>query len=156
MSLDGCKGSQVLHHVLAAVDRGVSTAELREDPLKHLLSGRTQEVVYCSGGEGLKVSREIIQEMARRGCEEARAALMAHHFGVLESGEEWSWLDGARHNHHLIAIIKENKLKNVGGWKLVVALVPEEHWAWYIKHGDDCWTSEYVVGAIKDNVLEQS
>jgi hypothetical protein len=144
------------------IDRGITTAELRENPLKYILSGRTREVVYCTGGEGLKLSREIVEEMARRGSAAAKRHLETGHFQKSkpyvyiedpDDGKEWTWFDNARHSRTLIKIVKEGKLKNIGGWTLVVAEVPEEDWAWEIKQESDHYRSEYIVGAINDNVV---
>lgn len=165
MSLSACSGTEVFRLVLDAIDRGITTADLRENPLKYILSGRTHEVVYCTGGEGLKLSREIVEEMARRGSAAAKRHLETGHFQKSkpyvyiqhpDDGKEWTWFDNARHSRTLIKIVKEGKLKNIGGWTLVVAEVPEEDWAWEIKQESDHFRSEYVVGAVKDNVMGES
>lgn len=157
----------IIEKILDAVDRGVPTAELRKDYEKHILSGKTKKIVINSGGEGLKVSYEILQEMKNRGDCLATEIIEKDVFNVIDDygysknakgdnktrDKQWTFLDIKsnyydyeydRENKTLIEIIEENKIKNIGGWDLDVVEVPIEEWAWHIENLRDHWRSEIV------------
>ena len=151
-------GDKILYKILNVIDAGVSTEEIRKDPLKYIVSGETKEIVINLGGEGLKVSHEIIKEMARRGDNTAKYLLEKDIFcrtGDLAGGEMWAYLEKKhgkyeRENSILIDIIKEDKIHNVGGWTLDVCKVHVETWAYKICKSNDMFGSEYIVGCIPD------
>lgn len=69
------------------------------------------------------------------------------------NANKWGYLETSyrkydRENKILIEILKEGKLKNIGGWKLVVCQVYIEPWSYVIKKSDDFWGSEYIIGDI--------
>jgi hypothetical protein len=159
---------ELLNKILDAVDRGVSTKELREDYKKHILSGETKKVVINSGGEGLKVSYAILEEMKNRGDKLAAKLLEKDDFHVIDEkwgcfslkvrdendrkrrDQQWTYLETSYGNYHrenktLIAILEEKKITNIGGWTLEVCEVPVEDWAYEIVKQDDHWGSETIV-----------
>lgn len=157
----------IIDKILDAVDRGISTKELRENYKKHILCGQTKKIVINSGGEGLKISYEILQEMKKRGDSLATQIIEKDIFNVIDDysflshrnvkgddknrDKQWTFLDLPRgyfdydrENKTLIEIIEEDKIKNIGGWTLEVVEVPVEKWSWYIENLNDHWRSETV------------
>lgn len=160
--------SQILFtKILDAIDKGATTNEIRQNPLKYLVSGKTKEIVINSGGEGLKVSREILAEMARQGDLLAKRILEKDNFeeiphrGTKSSNtfaNQWAYLESQykiydRENPILIKILKEDRLKNIGGWELIICRVYVEPWSYKIIKSDDLWGSEFVEGTIDDDSL---
>lgn len=161
MSLSSVHPKILLDKILNAVDKGISTKEIREDPLKFLTSGVKKEIVINTGGEGLKLSPEIINEMAKRGDKLAKDILEKNKFqnyvqfshtlpikfAFLENEPPiYGIANYDRENKILIDIIKEGKLKNNGGMTLMVAAVYEEYYMHEIKMDHDLYQSEYIVG----------
>ena len=158
-SLQGCDPGILLEKTLEAIERGISPADLRHDPFKYLVSGQTKEVVINTGGEGLKISREILREMAKRGDVNAQYLIERGEFESIGKSDRDKWLfleqhgrytDYDRENPILIQILKEGKLHNIGGWSLEVYRVHAEQWTYKILKGNDLWASEYIVGHIVD------
>lgn len=141
-----------LEKILAAIDAGATTDEIRKDPMKFLVSGETIEIVINSGGEGLKLSPEIIEEMAKRGDELAKDIIEKKKFiAYSNSDKKFAYLEefpGSydRQNKILIEIIKEGKIKNNGGMVLEIHKVHEEGWTYEVCKDDDYWNSEYIKG----------
>ena len=136
--------------ILDAIDRGVSTEEIRKNPTQYMISGKTKEIVINSGGEGLKLSPEIIEEMANRGDDVAKDILVKDKFRTYSNSSlKFAYLEDEmcnpiRDNPILIEIIKESKLKNTGGMDLVIYQVPVEDWAFKIREEKDFWGCEYI------------
>lgn len=156
--LNGISPDILFEKLLDIIDSGVKTDDLRKNPIKYLVKGTTKEIVVCTGGEGLKVSREIITEMAKRGDQLAIKLLEKNKFSVIpnsftNSGQQWCYLESGYHNYDrenkiLIEILKEGKLDNIGGWTLEVYTVYTEPWSYEVCKSDDHWGSEYVKGYI--------
>jgi hypothetical protein len=156
--LAGCDSTKVFEKILEAIEHGAKPEEIRADPLKYILSGKTKEIVVCTGGEGLKVSKQIVNEMAKRGDPWAKRKLEKDKFLYLSTAcgceEAYCYLESAPRRYHrtnavLIDMLKEDPdLENLGGWCLEVFTVPEEDWAYEIRNNVDLWGSEYVVGWI--------
>jgi hypothetical protein len=117
----------LIKQILDAVDRGVSTKELREDYKKHILSGPQKKIVINTGGEGLKGSYNIFQEMAKRGDDLAKILIEKDNFYVIcdvfssrlkdayyydNRDKQWTYLERFdrhydRENKTLIEILEE-------------------------------------------------
>jgi len=156
MALSGIAQPILFEKILEAIDKGITTEQLRQDPLKYILSGKTKEIVVNRGGEGLKVSYAILKEMEKRGDELAKKIIEEDKFKYCSKNGDsrWCFLETEHQNYDrenpiLIEILKEAKIKNIGGWKLHVYMVPVEPWAYQILTDDDIWRSEYVVGNIE-------
>ena len=170
--INGINSEIVLDKILSAIDSGHTTEEIRKDPLKYLVSGKTKKIVISPGGRGLKISYEIIKEMANRGDELSIKLLednedwkmISEYYSsnhcdlkdILEDQKNKVWIhfekscgDYDRTNKHLIDIVEENKLINIGGWTLDVCTVYVEDWSYKICSSDDGFGSEYVVGKLK-------
>ena len=170
--IDGINSSIVLDKILNAIDNGHTTEEIRKNPLKCLVSGETKKIVICPGGRGLKISYEIIKEMADRGdalsiklLEKSEGWHMIYKYyspqecsikDILEEKKNIIWIyfeksyaDYDRTNKHLIDIIEEGKLKNIGEWTLQVCTVFVEEWSYKIYSMDNAVGSEYIVGEVK-------
>ena len=48
MSLNGISQDMLLEKILLAIDNGHTTEEIRKDPLKCIVSGKTKKIVYCT------------------------------------------------------------------------------------------------------------
>lgn len=160
-TLKGFSSQMVLERVLKAIDSGVTTDEIRRNPLKYLTSGKTKEIVINTGGEGLKVCPEIIHEMAKRGDVLAQEIIDNKsfrtyntfglgpklQFAYLKTPHQWIG-EYDRTNKTLIQIIKEGTMKNNGGMDLVVAKVYDDsdYEMYQIRNVDDDWSSEYIDG----------
>jgi hypothetical protein len=111
--------------------------------------------VICTGGAGLKLSREIITELATQGDEEAKKILdmgekvwreVRTFIGKpMDEGSLWT-LYRNRESQALVDLVKENRLQNIGGWTLRVVEVPVEKWAYTLEQVEDAYGSEYVQG----------
>jgi hypothetical protein len=156
----------IIDKILEAIDKGVTTKEIRENYNKYLISGEEKKIVINTGGEGLIVSYEIIDEMKKRGDKLATRLIEKDDFYIIneyygsnkvkkgdkeytDRKKQWTYLEFNhknydRENKILIEILEENKLRNIGGWSLEVEKVPAEEWAYEIRKGDDHWGSEYV------------
>lgn len=157
--LRGVEQGHLLTKILEAVDRGVSTEEIRKDPLRYITTSSTKEIVINTGGEGLKLSPEIVAEMARRQDPWAKEVVAGDHYSkyntyATEMGAEiplYAYLRRPDHkpdrtNATLIEIIKEKKLGNNGGMRLEVLRVRDDPKAYKVRRNDDHWGSEYVEG----------
>jgi hypothetical protein len=71
--------------ILDAIENGVTIQQLREDYTKYIVSGKEKKIVINSGGEGLKVSRIILEEMKNRGDQLATTLIEADNFYVINS-----------------------------------------------------------------------
>ena len=166
--LKGINPDLILDKILSAIDQGATTQDIRSDPFKYIVSGQTKEIVICTGGEGLKVSYQIIQEMATRGDKLAILLIKNDKFNQLPSysseksddpnANRWCYLEKRhssydRENPILIEILKENKLHNIGGWTLRVCEVYVEPWSYKVRKSSDHWGSEYVEGAVRKTVI---
>src|SRR5689334_4020145 len=94
--LNGIEQTILFEKILEAIDKGVTTEQLRQDPLKYILSGETKEIVINRGGEGLKVSYTILKEMEKRGDKLAKKIIEEDEFEnvssyCLRSGEDSRW-----------------------------------------------------------------
>jgi len=159
--MDGMSPEILFTKILDIIDSGVSTDDLRKNPTKYLMKGTTKEIIICTGGEGLKVSHEIITEMAKRGDKLAIHLLDKDKFSIIldpitKAVQKWCYLESKynkydRENKILIEILKEGKLHNIGGWTLEIYTVYSEPWSYKICKSDDHWGSEYVKGYISIN-----
>ena len=120
-TIDAIKSSMVLSKILDAVDAGVKTEEIRKDPLKYIISGKTKEIIVNTGGEGIKVSKHILEEMTKRGDKLAMKLLQNNKFKYIEDKKKdenaFLYLENGyknydRENKVLIEIIKEGKIEN--------------------------------------------
>lgn len=151
----------LLIKIFDAIDRGVTIDELRRDPIKYILSGETKKIVLNIGGEGLKVSYEILKEMEKRGDPLAKKLIEEDNFEEINrydkeyindpNHNKWCYLETSyknydRENKILIEILEEGKIKNIGGWTLHVYDVPIEKWAYKICKAEDMFGSEYIQG----------
>lgn len=156
----------IIDKILEAIDKGVTTKEIRENYNKYLISGEEKKIVINTGGEGLKVSYEIIDEMKKRGDKLATRLIEKDDFYIIneyygsnkvkkgdkeytDRKKQWTFFEFYselydRENKILIDILEENKLKNIGGWSLEVEKVPVEEWAYKVRKQNDHWRSEYV------------
>jgi hypothetical protein len=89
MELRGIDTTILFNKVLEAIDQGITTEEIRQNPLKYIVSGKTQKIVVNTGGEGLKVSYEIIEEMAKRGDQLAKILLENNEFNKINENSDW-------------------------------------------------------------------
>jgi hypothetical protein len=156
--LCGIDTKTAIEMILDAVDRGVTTREIRADPLKYLTSGQTKEIIINTGGEGLKISEEIIIEMAKRGDSLAQQIIKKDDFKNVSYGSplRYAWLEKSvpfcmfrdydRENHVLIELIKEGKIGNLGGMELRVCKVYVEDYMYEICNANDGFGSEYILG----------
>lgn len=160
--------SIILDKILDAIDKGINTKQLREDYKKYILSGKEKKIVINTGGEGLKVSYPILEEMKKRGDKLAEQLIEKDNFYVIDEegsfsnkiqdeyyfknrDKQWTYLESPdmienydRENKTLIEILEETKLENIGGWDLMVVNVPVEEWAYEIENLNDHWRSERV------------
>jgi hypothetical protein len=162
----------LIDKILDAIDRGVTTSQLREDYSKYIISGKTKKIIICTGGEGLKISRKLLEEMKNRGDKLATTILEKDEFYVItyygsssiikdeyyhkNEDKHWAYLendfkDYDRENKILIDIIEEDKIENIGGWTLEVVDVPIENWSYKICKSDDHWGCEYISYVVKNN-----
>lgn len=142
--------------VLDAVQNGISPADIYKNPQKYLTSGKIKEIIINLGGEGIKVSPEIIQEMAKRGDDTAITIIKEDLFQTYNAYNfkleplKFAFLEKKgvddRENKILIEIIKEGKMKNNGGMHLAVCSVHEESYSYKIIHEKDLWKSESIKG----------
>ena len=159
LRLDGIDSEILFEKILGAIDHGATTQQIRQNPFKFLTSGKTKEIIINTGGEGLKVSREIVVEMARRGDPLATEIIknnrFKHYSGLmLKEPMLFAYLETGgtfhdsydRENKILIDMIKENKFRNNGGMSLAIYRVYEEPYMYQVCKSDDCWRSEYLVG----------
>lgn len=117
------------------------------------------------GGEGLKVSPEIIKEMAKRGDKLALKILERNCFERYmsffeETDLKYTFLEDPdnigsgydRGNATLIQIIKEGKMRNNGGMDLMVAEVYDdpEYTTYNVCEQKDSWNSEYIKGYYRE------
>lgn len=163
--------NNIIDKLLDAIDNGISTDELRKNRIKYLVSGETKKIVICSGGSGLKISYEIIKALADKGDKLSQKLLESEYWYVIdryESGfdtyelkdieekklkKAWIYFkndnfDYDRENTYLIDIIENEKVKNIGGWKLCVVKVYVEPWTYEIRESNDMYGSEYVDGLL--------
>ena len=172
ISVDGVDPDILLTKILEAIDKGHTTDEIRENPMKFIVSGKTKKIVICTGGEGLKLSYEIINEMANRGDQLAKKLIdddkrwckinnyqssrcKLSEIPKDERSEVWIhyrdqklYNEYDRTNEHLINIIEEDEIQNIGGWTLQVYTVYDEDWSYQIHNQLDGYGSEYIVGNI--------
>lgn len=164
--LDGVRGSILLEKILKAVDDGYTTEQIRKHPEKFLVSGKTKKIVISKETNNLPLCYVIIKELANRGDEYSKS--------IIDNDKGWKqisddgcfsrscklknipeqdrcnvWFDFSkcidyRTSKHLIDIIEEGKLENIGGWGFEVKTVYEEDWSYRI----ECAYGEYVVGAL--------
>jgi hypothetical protein len=168
--LSGISQSLLFKKLLDCIDNGVSTQELRNDPMKYLVSGEMKTIVINTGGEGLKVSYQMFQEMSKRGDELATKILKEDNFYVIDDytcqsrkfeekdatyydsrHKQWNYLGTKRwfydrENKVLIQMLREKAFKSIGGWSLRTVQVPVEKWAYRVRKLDDWWGSEYIAG----------
>ena len=159
--LFGIPQDVLFDHILFAIDHGAKTNDIRQNPMKYLTSGKTKEIVINSGGEGLKLSPEIIEEMSKRGDQLAKKIIDQNKFinyrqwGKISNLKfaflEYSDRQYDRENKVLIQIIKEGKMKNTAGMTLKLIEVYEEPFMYRIENNPDTYGSkeEYVVGHYK-------
>ena len=165
MSIVGLSHDILFEKILLAIENGVSPKEIRENPIRYIVSGETKKIVICINSCGLKVSYEIVNEMARRGCPYSKQ--------LIEDGDKIKWNEIVdlysdfvkistinkdeinylwvrlnpnifRTNKFLIEIIEEGKINNVGGWILNVVTVYVEDWSYKICNYNDEYASEYI------------
>ena len=167
--LQGISPEYLFTKILDAIDKGISTKALRENPIKYIVSGKTKKIVINYGGEGLKVSYNIIKEMAKRGDELAIKLLQENKFKEIylacckkESTDphanKWTYLERKsknydRENKILIEILEEGKLDNIGGWVLQIEIVGVEPWSYKVCKSDDMFGSEYIEGIVHDEKI---
>jgi methyltransferase-like protein len=148
--LCGMKAEFIAEKLLDAIDKGVSTDDIRKDPFKYIISGKTMEIVINRGGNGLKICPEIIQEMASRGDKAAKYIIEKNDFMKYSNSDLTYTYFNHRTNKTLIEIIKEDKLRNTGGMTLCVCQVYVEPFTYTIREEEDRWGSEYIDGWHKE------
>lgn len=160
----------IIDKILDAIESGISVKEIKKDYKKYITSGITKKIIINTGGEGLKVSYEILEEMKKRGDKLATKLIENDNFYVISNfgitstqikdgyyfsnrKKQWTYFEKSDHcfydnydreNKILIDIIEENKIKNIGGWELKVFEVPIEDWTYQIIKTNDHWGSEEI------------
>lgn len=164
--LNGMKPAVLFEKILEAIDRGITTNQLRHDLSEYILSGKTKQIVINRGGEGLKVSYVILKEMEKRGDLLAKKIIDKNEFEKVPihcikegNDQRWAYLEKDygmydRGNTTLIEILKEGQYENIGGWDLVVCNVPIESWAYKICKDDDIYRSEYIEGDFEYVIID--
>lgn len=170
LSMNGLPPEMVFKRTLDAIDKGISVSEIRKDFRKYILIGKKKEIIVNTGGYGVRVSREIIEEMVKREDKLALDILKNNRFNTYQINnkgdtvlfaylEDLSEIDDPygirtpiydRENTTLIQIIKEGKMRNNAGMNLMVAEVYDdpEYETYKICESDDlgphCY--EYIKG----------
>jgi len=154
-SLKGLDAAIIVDKLLEAIDKGATTDEIRTDVKRYLTSGKKKEIIINTGGEGLKLSPALIEEMAKKGDQLAQKIIDQNRFiDYRFSEEKFAYLEDKHGNYDrsnpiLISMLKEGKYENNGGMNLIVCEVYEEPWMYKICKADDHWGSEYIEGWYK-------
>ena len=167
----------LFNKLLSAIDKGATTNEIRQDPIKYLSSGKKKEIIINGYYKGIVLTEEILREMISYGDKLACLIFKNDDF-VKDNNNKYYHLDFKdkrsycwpdndyphyseisnrvydRDNKSLIQIIKDGKLNKSGGYnKLIVMEVYEEPYMHQIKNeetDDGCATGEYIVGYHKE------
>jgi len=147
----------ILQKLLDEIDKGVTTDEIRSSIKnntisKYILGGKKKRIIINHGGRDINISKDILEEMVKRGDDNAKKILNHNFFRKVDKCTGYDgcfvYLDKDREpdreNKILIDMIMEKKFKNYGGMTLCVYEVPVEDWCYEIRQNNDMWGTEYI------------
>jgi hypothetical protein len=145
MNIHRIKSDVIMERILCAIDHGVTTAEIRADPLKYLVDG-TKEIIINAGGSGICISPAIAEEMIKRGeCDKSLHVFKKYSSYYVQSDMQYTTVSN-RENPILIQIIKEGVMCNNGGMALQVMEVYNDPALYTVQEERDVLGSEYIDG----------
>lgn len=167
IKFDGINTKVAVYKLLNVLKKGEPIDNVYENPLKYIVPNKTKKIIINTGGEGLKLSVELIHEMAKRGDSLAQHIIDKNKFQTYSysdlkfahlehdrdtKGDEYSpYCDMYdRENKILIDMIESGNCKNTGGMTLEVIKVYDDDAFYKICRSNDHWGSEYVKGELFD------